>query len=242
MVILSATHLAVRYRNGALGVADASFSVDAGEIVALFGANGAGKTTSVRAVTGFLRSEGARVEHGAVTLFGRDMTNAEPHKISGLGVAFVPERSKIFPHLSVADNLVSVGHLPPRRRRAEVSAFIYELFPALADRHGVQAGRLSGGQQQMLAIGRCLMTGPQLLILDEMTLGLHHSMHQVLFDAVRHVSDRGTAVLLVDESTGLALQLASRAYLLSGGVVIDEGPAERFRGSELLAAGYLGQS
>ena len=113
MVILSATHLAVRYRNGALGVADASFSVDAGEIVALFGANGAGKTTSVRAVTGFLRSEGARVEHGAVTLFGRDMTNAEPHKISGLGVAFVPERSKIFPHLSVADNLVSVGRVLP---------------------------------------------------------------------------------------------------------------------------------
>ena len=234
-MILDAQSLRVRYRNGALGALDVSFKVDRGQVVALFGPNGAGKTTSMRAISGFLKTEGAKVVGGRVELFGNDLTNSEPHRMTRHGVAFVPERRKVFPNLSVMENLTALGHRPE-------SAFydrIFTLFPMLATARKLAAGRLSGGQRQMLAIARALLSEPKLLIVDEMTLGLHHSMHAPLFDAVSEVASEGTAVILVDESTGFALQAADYCYLLSGGRVRDEGPAERFRGNELLAAGYV---
>jgi branched-chain amino acid transport system ATP-binding protein len=239
-VILSVKELRVRYRNGALGVLDASFGVEEGQIVALFGPNGAGKTTSVRGVSGFLRTEGARVTKGRVEVFGVDVTNSEPHQTARMGVALVPERRKVFPNLSVHENFMALGRLPRRSQRAAAFERIFELFPVLADRRRELAGRLSGGQQQMLAIGRALLHEPKLLIVDEMTLGLHHSMQPPLFDAVRRVAAEGTSVLMVDESTGFALEVADYCYLLAGGLVRDQGPPERFRGNELLAAGYVG--
>jgi branched-chain amino acid transport system ATP-binding protein len=238
-VILSVDSLKVRYSNGALGVIDVSLEVDEGEVVALFGPNGAGKTTTVRGVSGFLRSERARVVDGSVKLFGRDSTNAEPHRTAAMGVAFVPERRKIFASLSVADNLEVLGKRPSRARRAEIYERIYEIFPPLAERRRELAGRLSGGQQQMLAIARSLMCEAKLLIIDEVTLGLHHSIHGPLFAVIKQIAEAGTAVLVVDESTGRALDVVDRCYLLNGGHVRMSGSAADFAGNEMLAAGYV---
>ena len=237
---LTAEHLRVRYRNGALGVLDVSFSVPRNTVVALFGPNGAGKTTSVRAVSGFMKTEGNRTVAGRVTLLGTDVTNSEPHETARMGVALVPERRKVFPNMSVVENLLALGHIPRRSQRANALDQVFELFPSLTTRRKELAGRLSGGQQQMLAIGRAILGRPKLLIVDEMTLGLHHSLHAPLFEAIRAIAADGTAVLIVDESTGFALNVAGYCYLIAGGQVRDEGPPERFRGNELLAAGYVG--
>jgi branched-chain amino acid transport system ATP-binding protein len=238
--MLSAEHLKVRYRNGALGVLDVSIELEAGEVAVIFGPNGAGKTTTVRAIAGFLKSEGARVVAGKVTLFGRDTTNAEPHTTTtSSGLAFVPERNKIFPSMSVSENLKAVAKRPPRARREQIYERIYELFPTLGQRQHELAGRLSGGQQQMLAIARSLMCEARLLIVDEMTLGLHHSVHGPLFDIIKTIASEGCGVLIVDESTTKALGIADRCYLLSGGRVRMSGPPELFIGNELLAAGYV---
>ena len=237
--VLVADGLRVRYGNGGLGILDVSFRVRPGQIVGVFGPNGAGKTTSVRAVSGFLRTEGARVIKGRITLFGHDVTNAEPHRQARLGVAFVPERNKVFASLSVAENLAALGRLPRRTRRAELSDFVFTLFPVLANRRRELAGRLSGGQRQMLALGRAIISDPKLLIIDEMSLGLHHSVQPALFEAVRQVAAQGTAVLLVDESTGLALDAADYCYILAAGEVADEGTPAKFQGNELIAAGYV---
>ena len=237
---LRASNLKVRYRNGALGVLDISFQVEQGQVVALLGPNGAGKTTSVRAVNGFLRTEGAKVIGGNVEFFGHDITNMEPHETGSLGMGFVPERVKVFTYMTVAENLVALGKLPPRGdRRERAMDRIFGLFPILADRRKQPAGQLSGGQQQMLAISRALLTEPRLLILDEMTLGLHHSLHPPLFDAVERIAADGVAVLIVDESAGFALQASSYCYLLNAGVVRHHGPSADFRGTELLAGGYV---
>lgn len=237
--ILTAENLRVRYRNGALGILDVSFRVAPGQVVGLFGPNGAGKTTSVRAVTGFLRTEGARVIAGRVILDGRDVTNHEPHRQAALGVSFVPERNKVFSSLTVAENLAAVSGLPRGSRRHELHEFIHSLFPVLAERRREQAGKLSGGQRQMLALARGIIRDPRVLIIDEMTLGLHHSVQPPLFEAVRRVAEAGSAVVLVDESTGFALEAADHCYVLSAGRVHDEGPSAKFRGSELIAAGYV---
>ncbi len=237
--ILTAESLRVRYRNGALGILDVSFRVAPGQVVGLFGPNGAGKTTTVRAVSGFLRTEGARVIEGHVRLGGRDVTNHEPHRQAGLGVAFVPERDKVFPNLTAAENLAALSGLPRGARRTELMDLVFSLFPVLAERRRQLAGRLSGGQRQMLALARAIVRDPRVLIVDEMTLGLHHSLQPPLFGAVRQVANSGAAVVLVDESTGLALEAADYCYVLSAGLVQDEGPSEKFRGSELIAAGYV---
>ena len=238
--MLEATGLRVRYKNGALGVTDVSLKIEPGEVVAVFGPNGAGKTTSVRACTGFLKMEGASVVSGKVRIGDDDMTNAQPHSFCKKGVFCIPERRKIFPHLSVADNLSAIRHLPPRRERAAVQARIFDLFPKLKTLLPTQAGRLSGGEQQMLAIARALNAQPRYLLIDEMSLGLHVSVIRPLFAVIRGIADSGTAVLVVDESSDAALDVADRCYVLRSGHVVDEGTPERFRGNELLAAGYVG--
>jgi branched-chain amino acid transport system ATP-binding protein len=239
--LLEVQDLSIRYKNGALGIHDVSFSVQPSQVVALLGAAGAGKTTTVRGVSGFLRAEGARAVTGHVRMAGREITNWEPHQACRLGIFAVPERGKVFPNLSVAENLESVGaRLVRGERRAEVDALVHELFPVLAGRRRELAGRLSGGQQQMLAIARALMTDPRLLIIDEMTLGLHPSLHGPLFEAVTRIAAAGSAVLIVDESTGHTLDVAQHCVLLKAGQVWAAGPSKEFRGNELLVAGYVG--
>jgi branched-chain amino acid transport system ATP-binding protein len=231
--------VAVRYSNGALGVSDISFTVKEGQIVALFGPNGAGKTTSVRALSGFLKSEKVAIATGTVQLFGTEVTGFEPHRTARLGLGYIPERQKIFANLSVMDNLKAGSGLPKGSEFTAGVERVLSLFPALADRRDELAGRLSGGQQQMLAIGRNLLRQPRVLVIDELTLGLHHSFHAPLFDALKETARQGTSVIVVDESTGFALDVSDHCYLLVGGRVRDSGPPERFRGSELLAAGYV---
>lgn len=236
--IVDVDGICVRYANSAIGVHDVSLTVGSGEVVVIFGPNGAGKTTTVRAVSGFVKSERAKVVNGAVELFGRDATNAEPQVTMRQGVAFVPERDKVFPNMSVSENLRVVGKRPPRSRRQEVYDRIHELFPALAPRQRSLAGTLSGGQQQMLAIARALVCEPRLLIIDEMTLGLHPGIHGMLFEVVTKIAADGTALLIVDEGTSHALEVATYCYVLSAGRVKAEGTPDEVRSGDLLAAGH----
>lgn len=233
-MILEVEHIRVRYRTGALGVTDVSLTVDAGEVVALFGANGAGKTTTARAISGFLGTEGVRVS-GSVRLFGRDTTNMQPHRKCAMGLAFVPERKKIFPSMTVADNLEVLAKRPPRSERAAIYERIFDTFPVLRDRQNDVAGLLSGGQQQMLAIARSLMAQSKLLIIDEVTLGLHHSVHGPLFEVIAGIAKTGVGVLVIDEDSGRALDVASRWYSLSAGRVHESGDRSDWARSSDLA-------
>jgi branched-chain amino acid transport system ATP-binding protein len=236
--VLRVANLRVRYPNGGLGVLDVSLQIFPGQVVGLFGPNGSGKTTTVRATSGFLKSEGAKVVAGKVEFLGREVTNFEPHRQAKLGLSFVPEREKVFPGLSVAENLLAVGRLPRGPRRAEVLGFVHELFPVLAERRKQMAGSLSGGQRQMLAIARAMVTDPVVLIVDEMSLGLHESIQAPLFKAMRAVAETGTAVLVVDENTKYALGMSDYFYLLSDGVIAGEGTPDQLRDRDLLAATY----
>jgi branched-chain amino acid transport system ATP-binding protein len=237
-MILSARNLKVRYRNGALGILDVSLELDRGEVIVLFGPNGAGKTTTVRAISGFMHSEGARIVSGTVELFGADTTNTDPRVSTKAGVSFTPERKKVFASMSIKDNLDAIGNRAPRARRGDLLDKVFTLFPVLAERQRSLAGYLSGGQQQMLAIARALMCEAKLIIIDEMTLGLHQSVYTPLFDIVKAIAADGTGVILVDESAH-ALDVADRCYVLNGGRVRMSGPSEKFLGSELLVAGYV---
>lgn len=238
-MLLEVDSLRVRYRNGALGVTDVSLRLEAGSIAAVFGANGAGKTTTLRAIGGFLRGEGARVVGGRIAFAGSDIANIEPHRAAAMGIATVLERKKVFANLSVRDNLLALGPSQLGGDRDGKLARVFALFPILRDKLHDPAGRLSGGQQQMLAVARGLMAAPRLLIVDEITLGLHPSVHPVLYAAIRRIADDGAAVLVVDESAATALDVVDYCYLIAGGRTVAEGRPETFRGSELLAAGYL---
>ena len=238
-MLVTAEHLKVRYRNGALGVTDVSLRVAAGSVVALFGANGAGKTTTVRSIGGFLRTEGTRIVEGRVLFDGIDITHREPHAIANLGIATVVERRKIFPNLTVMENLLALGPGRLGRDRQDRLDRVFALFPILKEKRRDAAGRLSGGQQQMLALGRGLMGKPRFLMIDEVTLGLHPSVHPVLYGTIRAIADEGAAVLVVDESAAAALDVADYCYLIQGGRLRKEGDAASFRGAELLVAGYV---
>jgi branched-chain amino acid transport system ATP-binding protein len=235
--VVRAENIKVRYPNGGYGLHGVSVTVNDGAVVALLGPNGAGKTTTVRAMSGFLRAEGARVVSGSIFVGGRDVTNHDPHVMTRLGVALVPERKKVFNNLTVAENLDALGRNP--RRTPDSIDLVFNLFPVLAERRKERAGRLSGGQQQMLAIGRALATAPDVLIVDEMTLGLHQSLHEPLYAAIRQISSEGTAVLIVDESVRFALEIADYCYLLRDGRVRDEGPSVNFKDNQSLASGYV---
>jgi branched-chain amino acid transport system ATP-binding protein len=238
--MLTCERLCVRYPNGAIGINEVSLTVEPGQVVALFGANGAGKTTTVRAVAGFLRSEGASVVKGRVTFLGRDVTNLEPHQMSRQGVAIVSETRKLFRNLSVADNLTAIDPLPPRSVRKGLYDRVYSLFPVLHERRSQRAGQLSGGEQQMLAISRAILTQPKVLLIDELTLGIHVSLHEPIFNVVRHLASDGTAVLLVTEETARAVAIADYCCVLRSGLVADFGPSSRFTDASVLAASYVG--
>ena len=184
-MLLKAENLALRYPNGALGIEDVSIEIDEGQIVALIGANGAGKTTTCRALSGVLRTEDMKIVRGKVFFDGVNVTGWEPHRLVKLGISAVPERNKVFPNLSVREHFISAGMHRPRAERDEVIEFGLQLFPRIRDRLGQSAGKLSGGEQQMVAIIRALVNRPRLLIVDEMTLGLHASLQAPLFAALK---------------------------------------------------------
>jgi branched-chain amino acid transport system ATP-binding protein len=214
-----------------------SLEVHAGELVALIGSNGAGKTTTLRGISGLLRPR-----RGTVELDGSRIDGLTPAEIVARGIAHVPEGRQLFPTMTVVENLELGARTPgARRERAATLARVYELFPRLAERRGQLAGSLSGGEQQMCAIGRALMACPRLLMLDEPSLGLAPVMVTAIFDNLARINREGTTVLLVEQNVLRALRLCARAYVLENGVIVTAGPRERLLADEGVRRAYLGR-
>jgi branched-chain amino acid transport system ATP-binding protein len=214
-----------------------SLSVGEGEVVALLGANGAGKTTTIRVVTGLVRPRAGRVR-----LDGADITGRSPAEIAARGIAVVPEGRQVFADLSVDENLL-VGAYCVRDRRviAERRDATLALFPALRSRLRQRAGTLSGGEQQMLAVGRAFMRGPRVLLLDEPSMGLAPLVVAQLYEILARVTATGVTALLVEQNAAMALRLASRGYVLANGAVAEAGTAAELASSAAVADAYLGE-
>ncbi len=213
-----------------------SLRVDEGEIVALVGSNGAGKTTTLRTISGLLRPRA-----GAIRLDGAAIDRLPAHEIAKRGIGHVPEGRRLFPMMSVWENL-QIGSCTPeaKQRFEETIDFIFRLFPRLKDRRDQLAGTLSGGEQQMVAIGRALAMRPRLLMMDEPSLGLAPKLAQEIFDTIRDVNAQGVTALLVEQNVKQALQLAHRAYVLENGEVILQGKAAELAGNPHVHKAYLG--
>jgi branched-chain amino acid transport system ATP-binding protein len=236
MSLLALEKLQVAY-GGIRAVKGIDLHVDAGELVCLIGANGAGKTTTLRAITGL-----ARPSAGRVLLDGRDIAGARVHQIARLGLALVPEGRGVFPQLSIEENLAMGAYA--RTDAAGVAADIeraYALFPRLKERRRQTAGTLSGGEQQMLAISRALMSRPRLLLLDEPSMGLAPLMVEKIFDVVRAISAEGVTLLLVEQNARLALEVSHRGYVLEGGLATISGEARSLLHDPRIREAYLGE-
>ena len=213
-----------------------SMSVKAGEVIAVIGSNGAGKTTLLRVISGLLPASA-----GAMTMDGVSLRDTPPHKIIETGIAHVPEGRRLFPRLSVESNLKIGAFIPPARKKFEERlAFVYELFPRLKERHAQLAGTLSGGEQQMCAIARALMSGPKLVLLDEPSMGLAPVIVAQLFDLVRRIRREGYTVLIVEQNVRQVLKIADRAYLLEVGRIKASGAAAELSASDEIRKAYMG--
>jgi len=212
-----------------------SLTVAPGEIVTLLGANGAGKSTTLRTVSGLIRPC-----HGRVRYEGRDITHAPSDAIVAGGVSHVPEGREIFPEFTVHENLLVGGHTVERSRIAERLDSVFRLFPVLRERQLQMAGTLSGGEQQMLAIGRALMARPRVLLLDEPSLGLAPMLAREIFRVIRRISAEGVAVLLVEQNARRALALASRGYVLETGRLVASGTSAELSADPRVRTAYLG--
>lgn len=214
-----------------------SFHVDKGEVIALIGANGAGKTTTLHTVTGLLSPK-----KGHVMFEGKDITKVPAHKIVSMGMAHVPEGRRVFAELSVYENLKMGAYT--RKDKAEIEESlnnVYKRFPRLEERKNQMAGTLSGGEQQMLAMGRALMSKPKIILMDEPSMGLSPIMVNEIFDIIRSVSESGTTVLLVEQNAKKALSIADRAYVLETGNIVLEGNAKDLLEDDSIKKAYLGE-
>ncbi|SEQ44144.1 ABC transporter ATP-binding protein [Streptomyces radiopugnans] len=219
-----------------------SVDVPEGAVVAVLGGNGAGKTTLLRAVSRTLRFHGGTIGSGTVSFAGRRLDGLTPAQVVAAGVVQVPEGRQVFARMTVADNLRAgaLGAAGGRRAAAEAQARVHELFPVLAQRAHQRAGLLSGGEQQMLAMGRALMARPKLLLLDEPSLGLAPLMADRIAETVREINAQGTSVLLVEQNAAIALRLASSAVVLEVGEVVLAGDADELAASDEVRRRYLG--
>ena len=213
-----------------------SLQVNEGEIVALLGSNGAGKTTTINTASGLLKPLA-----GSVTFKGEDLSKYKLHEISSLGLVQVPEGRKLFPSMSVHENLL-VGSFAKntRPKRQENLEMCYEMFPKLKERAKQMAGSLSGGERQMVAIARALMQCPQLLMLDEPSLGLAPVIVEQVFEIIQRINKMGTTILLVEQNVQASLEIADRAYVIETGKNVMEGPAKELLANDDLKAAYLG--
>src|SRR5271166_2078827 len=233
--LLIVDKLVAEYEPGVPIVNGASLYVAAGEIVAILGPNGAGKSTLIKAIAGLTSISG-----GSVTFAGRDITHTPAHRLVAAGLAFTPQTENVFGSLSVSDNLKLAAGVLPKPLRADRIAAAYETFPDLARQRALVAGRLSGGQRQMLAITRALLVGPKALMLDEPSAGLSPKLVEIVFARLAEIRHSGVAIVLVEQNTRAALALADRAYILVQGRNRHEGPARELRNDPLIAALYLG--
>ncbi len=217
-----------------------SFHVPKGQLVTLIGSNGAGKTTTLRAISGMLRPQS-----GAITLGDREIAGLPSHSVARLGLAHSPEGRRIFPSLSVEDNLRlgAFTRLTGEREKGDVPADIermYDLFPRLKERRVQQAGTMSGGEQQMLAMGRALMSRPEILLLDEPSMGLAPRLVEGVFDTIRRLKEQRVTMLLVEQFAAMALDVADHAYVLENGRIRFQGPAKSLRNDPAVRSAYLG--
>ena len=214
-----------------------SFHVDKGEVIALIGANGAGKTTTLHTVTGLISPK-----NGHVLFEGKDITKVPAHKIVSMGMAHVPEGRRVFAELSVYENLKMGAYTRKDKNEIEESLKnVYKRFPRLEERKNQMAGTLSGGEQQMLAMGRALMSRPKIILMDEPSMGLSPIMVNEIFDIIRSVSESGTTVLLVEQNAKKALSIADRAYVLETGKIVLEGKAKDLLEDDSIKKAYLGE-
>ncbi|MBQ7173380.1 MAG: ABC transporter ATP-binding protein [Clostridia bacterium] len=235
MALLTVEDLQVRY--GLIqAIRGVSFEVNEGEVVALIGANGAGKTTIMHSICNLIPKAG-----GKVTFMDKDITNTPAHKLTYMGVAQVPEGRRIFQELTVAENLRLGAYT--RKSKAEINASMeemYERFPILKERSKQIAGTLSGGEQQMLATTRALMSRPKLLLMDEPSMGLSPLFVNIIFDMIKKVNEEGTTVLLVEQNAKKALSIANRAYVLEIGKMVKTGTGKELLEDDSIRKAYLG--
>ncbi len=216
---------------------DVSFEVNQGEVIALIGANGAGKTTTLHTLTGLLPAK-----HGSIIFEGTDITKLPAHKIVEMGIAHVPEGRRVFSQLSVYENLKMGAYTRKDKKEiAENLANVYKRFPRLEERKNQRAGTLSGGEQQMLAMGRALMSNPKMIVMDEPSMGLSPIFVNEIFDIIQKVSAGGTTVLLVEQNAKKALSIADRAYVLETGKIVLSGDAKALMNDDSIKKAYLGE-
>ena len=214
-----------------------SFSVEQGEVIALIGANGAGKTTTLHTISGLLRPKS-----GQILFHGLDITKVQPHKIVSMGIAHVPEGRRVFSQLSVMDNLkMGAFTRSDAKEKEETLETVFSRFPRLKERMNQAAGTLSGGEQQMLAMGRALMSRPQIILMDEPSMGLSPLLVSEVFDIIESISKSGTTVLLVEQNAKKALSIADRAYVLETGKIVLSGNASDLINDDSVKKAYLGE-
>ena len=235
-VILEVKSLCSGYESGIV-LRDVSLHVDRGEIVCLLGANGAGKTTLLRTISGLLE-----VKEGEVFFLGKDIRGSRPHTIARLGISHVPEGRQIFTELTVLQNLLIGTYRRNMKKREilELLEYCVELFPILKERRNQKAGALSGGEQQMLAIARALMSRPTLLLLDEPSLGLAPLVVDKIMEVISGLKKRGLSILMVEQNVDVSLDIADRAYILRTGRIVIEGTAQELKANEDIKRSYLG--
>ena len=234
-MLLEVQHLAIAYGD-APAVWDATLEVAAGEVVSVIGPNGAGKSTLVNTIAGLQRARSGELRFGGV-----DLSRVAPHLVCRHGIALVPEGRRLFTRMSVEENLeIGCYRGEARRARGETLDRVYGLFPILRERRRQLAGSLSGGQQQMVAVGRALMARPRLLLLDEPSLGLAPAVVDRMFETIRAIHAEGVAILLVEQNVVRALEIADRAYVLEEGRVVAGGPPAALRQQSRIQEAYLG--
>jgi branched-chain amino acid transport system ATP-binding protein len=241
--LLAVEKLEVVYHRAVSAVQGITLAAERGQIVAVLGTNGAGKTTTLRAISGFLGIDDARVADGSITFKGERIENRMPHEMTRRGIVLVPERDKVFPNLTVMENLTAPAagmRLAERRRR---EALVFQFFPRLADLKHRIGGLLSGGERQMLAIASALVCGPELLLVDELSLGLAPVMvHDLLRRLVDIRHELGLTILMVEQSAAFALDIADYAYVMENGRIVLDGTGERLRQHGDIQEFYLGQA
>ncbi len=236
MAVLEVKNLQVYY--GVIqAIKDISFDVNQGEIIALIGANGAGKTTTLQTITGLIPSKA-----GTIVYENRDITHVPGYKLVGMGIAHVPEGRRVFSQMTVLQNLKLGAYTRKDKSEMEENLkMIYSRFPRLEERKNQLAGTLSGGEQQMLAMGRALMSHPKLLVLDEPSMGLSPIYVNEIFDIIQKINGDGTTVLLVEQNAKKALSIANRAYVLETGVIVLSGDADKLMNDDSVKKAYLSE-
>jgi len=237
MALLEVKDLEVKY--GMIrAIKGISFEVNEGEIIALIGANGAGKTTTLQAISGLVPSAA-----GTISFAGKDITKTPAHSLVSMGMAHVPEGRRVFAQLSVLKNLQLGAYTRKDKDKVEADLrMVFERFPRLKERRNQVAGTLSGGEQQMLAMGRALMSNPKIMLMDEPSMGLSPILVSEIFDIIKYINESGTTILLVEQNARKALALANRAYVLETGNITLSGDAHQLMNDDSVRKAYLGES